>query len=163
MAAIMALMSQVSALSSQFSTYLECLENPAQSYLPLEPAAPWHPTPSHLSKPDTNFQTGLPNPDILSQQVDFTWDMDKVADFEDYSTCQPKDQVLAHEVLCSMVLCSWGTWLTFFFLFLFDMYLYEHMISTHMTAYLYNSAILSGTSLFPPFVCSLLSSSYGSP
>ena len=49
-----------------------------------------------------------------------------------------------------------------FLSFLTDMYLYNHMISTHMTAYLYNRAILSGTPLFPPFVCSLLFSSYGS-
>jgi len=66
MAVIMALTSQVSALSSQVSTHLEHLENPARSYSPLEPAALWRPTPSHLSKPDTNFQTGLPNPDIPS-------------------------------------------------------------------------------------------------
>jgi len=57
---------------------------------------------------------------------------------------------------------SLGTWPTFFFLFLTDMYLYDHMIATHMTAYLYNRAILSGTPLFPPFVCSPLFSPYGS-
>jgi len=55
-----------------------------------------------------------------------------------------------------------GTWPTFFFFFSTDMYLYDHMTSTHMTAYLYNRTILSGTSLFPPFVCFLLFSSYGS-
>ena len=103
MAAIMALTSQVSALSSQVSTHLECLENPARSYSPSEPAALWCPTPSHLSKPDTNFQTGLPNPDILSRQVDFTWDMDEVADFKDYSTHQPKDQVSAHEAHAAQI------------------------------------------------------------
>jgi len=46
--------------------------------------------------------------------------------------------------------------------FLSDMYLYNHMTSTHMTAYLYNRAILLGTPLFPPFVCFPLFSSYGS-
>jgi len=55
-----------------------------------------------------------------------------------------------------------GTWPIFFFSFLPVMYLYDHMIPTHMTAYLYNRAILSGTSLFPPFVRFLLFSSYGS-
>jgi len=55
-----------------------------------------------------------------------------------------------------------GTWPTFFFSFLTDMYLYNHMIPTHMTAYLYNRTILSGTPLFPPFVRSPLFSSYGS-
>ena len=54
------------------------------------------------------------------------------------------------------------TWSTFFFFFLTDMYLYDHMTSTHMTTYLYNRTILSGTPLFPPFVCVLLFSSYGS-
>ena len=49
-----------------------------------------------------------------------------------------------------------------FFLFLSDMYLYDHLILTHMTAYLYNRAIASGTPLFPPFVCFLLFPSYGS-
>jgi len=49
-----------------------------------------------------------------------------------------------------------------FFSFLPDMYLYDHMTSTHMTAYLYNRAILSGTPLFPLFVRSPLFSSYGS-
>ena len=55
-----------------------------------------------------------------------------------------------------------GTWPTFFFSFLPVMYLYDHMILTHMTAYLYNRTILSGTSLFPPFVRFLLFSPYGS-
>jgi len=52
--------------------------------------------------------------------------------------------------------------LFFSFLFLTVMYLYNHMTLTHMTAYLYNRAILSGTSLFPCFVCFPLFSSYGS-
>jgi len=55
-----------------------------------------------------------------------------------------------------------GTWPTFFFLFSTDMYLYDHMTSTHMTAYLYNRAILLGTPLFPPFVRFPLFSSYSS-
>jgi len=55
-----------------------------------------------------------------------------------------------------------GTWSIFSFLFSTDMYLYDHMTSTHMTAYLYNRTILSGTSLFPPFVCFPLFSPYGS-
>jgi len=55
-----------------------------------------------------------------------------------------------------------GTWPTFFFLFLTTMYLYDHMTSTHMTTYLYNRAISLGTPLFPPFVCFLLFSLYGS-
>ena len=55
-----------------------------------------------------------------------------------------------------------GTWPTFFFLFLTVIYLYDHMTSTHMTDYLYIRAILLGTSLFPPFVCFLLFSPYGS-
>jgi len=55
-----------------------------------------------------------------------------------------------------------GTWPTFFFLFLTDMYLYDHMTPAHMTAYLYNKAVSSGTSLFPPFVRFPLFSSYGS-
>ena len=49
-----------------------------------------------------------------------------------------------------------------FLSFLTDMYLYDHMTLTHMTAYLYNRAISSGTPLFPPFVRSPLFSSYGS-
>jgi len=109
MAVIIALMSQVSTLSSQVSTRLECLENPVQSYSPLEPAALWRPIPSHLSKPDTNFQTSLPNPDIPSRQVDFTWDMDEVANFEDYSTHQPKDQVSAHEAHAAQIEVDWAT------------------------------------------------------
>ena len=48
-----------------------------------------------------------------------------------------------------------------FLSFLTDMYLYDHMILTHMTAYLYNRAILSGTPLFPPFVRFLLFPPYG--
>ena len=55
-----------------------------------------------------------------------------------------------------------GTWPLFFFSFLTAMYLYNHMTPTHMTAYLYNRATSSGTSLFPPFVRLLLFSSYGS-
>jgi len=55
-----------------------------------------------------------------------------------------------------------GTWPTFFFLFLPDMYLYDHLTLSHLTAYLYNRAILLGTPLFPSFVCFLLFSSYGS-
>jgi len=97
MAVIMALSSQVSTLSSQFSSCLEHLENPVQSYSPLEPAALWQPTPSHLPKPARNLQTGLPNLGISSQQVDFTWDMDEVADFEDYNTHQTGDQVSVQE------------------------------------------------------------------
>jgi len=49
-----------------------------------------------------------------------------------------------------------------FLFFLTDMYLYNHMTLNHMTAYLYNRAILPGTPLFPSFVCPLLFSSYGS-
>jgi len=49
MAAIMALTSQVSTLSSQFSTHLERLENPARSYSPSEQAALWRPTPSYCT------------------------------------------------------------------------------------------------------------------
>jgi len=49
-----------------------------------------------------------------------------------------------------------------FFLFLTTIYLYNHLTTSHMTAYLYNRAILLGTSLFPLFVCSPLFSSYGS-
>ena len=60
------------------------------------------------------------------------------------------------------MLCSWALGPHFSFLFLPDMYLYDHMTSTHMTTYLYNRAILSGIPLFPPFVHSLLFSSYGS-
>jgi len=44
-----------------------------------------------------------------------------------------------------------GTWPIFFFSFLTIMYLYDHMTPTHMTAYLYNRAILSGTPLFPSY------------
>jgi len=55
-----------------------------------------------------------------------------------------------------------GTWPTFFFSFLSNMYLYDHMTPTHMTAYLYNKAILSGTPLFPLFVRFPLFSPYGS-
>jgi len=49
-----------------------------------------------------------------------------------------------------------------FLSFLSVMYLYDYMTSTHMTTSLYNRAILSGTPLFPPFVCFLLFSLYGS-
>ena len=55
-----------------------------------------------------------------------------------------------------------GTWPTFSFSFPSVMYLYDHMTLIHMTAYLSNRAILSGTPLFPPFVRFLLFSSYGS-
>ena len=41
------------------------------------------------------------------------------------------------------------------------MYLYDHLTTSHMTAYLYNRAILLGTPLFPPFVCFPLFSSCG--
>jgi len=61
-----------------------------------------------------------------------------------------------------LVLRSWALGPHFFFLFLTAMYLYDHMTSTHMTAYLYNRAILSGTPLFPSFVHFLLFSPYGS-
>ena len=49
-----------------------------------------------------------------------------------------------------------------FLSFLTDMYLYDHLTTSHMTAYLYTKAILSGTPLFPSFVCSPLFPSYGS-
>jgi len=49
-----------------------------------------------------------------------------------------------------------------FLSFLTVMYLYDHMTPTHMTVYLYNRAILLGTSLFPPLVHFPLFSSYGS-
>ena len=101
MAAIMALTSQVSTLSSQFSTCLEHLENPARSYSPSEWAALWRPTPSYLSKPDVNFQTGLPNPD-------FTWNMDKVADFKVHNTGQSKDQVSAQESHTAQMEVDWA-------------------------------------------------------
>jgi len=55
MATIMALSSQVSSLSSQFSACLEHLENLAQSYLPLAIAALWQPNPLRLHEPDVSF------------------------------------------------------------------------------------------------------------
>ena len=64
--------------------------------------------------------------------------------------------------LSSDVLHSWALGPHFFLSFLTDMYLYDHMTSTHMTAYLYNRAISSGTPLFPPFVRFSLFSPYGS-
>jgi len=63
---------------------------------------------------------------------------------------------------CKAVCYAPGHLAHIFLSFLSVMYLYDHMISTHMTAYLYNRATLSGTPLFPPFVCSLLFSPYGS-
>lgn len=64
MAAILALSSQVSNLSSQFSMHLECLENPQHSYSLSVPAALWWPNPTHHTKPNANFQTGLLDPNI---------------------------------------------------------------------------------------------------
>jgi len=69
---------------------------------------------------------------------------------------------IQHGALVTPGVTLLGTWPTFFFLFLTDLYFYDHMTSTHMTAYLYNRAILLGTSLFPPFVRFLLFSPYGS-
>jgi len=66
------------------------------------------------------------------------------------------------KIISDHVLCSWALGPHFSFFSSSDMYLYDHMISTHMTAYLYNRAILLGTPLFPPFVCSPLFSLYGS-
>jgi len=84
--------------------------------------------------------------------------------FDSNTHTSPFLSFLQHDwdlVIKEAVLCSWALGPHFSF-FLTDMYLYDHMTSTHMTAYLYNRAILSGTSLFPPFVCFLLFSSYGS-
>jgi len=83
---------------------------------------------------------------------------------------------------CRGVLARWSSWIHhdcrlwwwnsdcyvlghlahIFLSFLSDMYLYDHMTPTHMTAYLYNRAILSGTPLFPPFIHFPLFSPYGS-
>jgi len=97
MAAIMALSSQVSALSSQFSTHLDCLENPTQPYSPSALAALWQPMPTHIQRPILNSQSGLPNPNLPSCQPDSTCNMDKVADFNPDINCQDTSQTqLAH-------------------------------------------------------------------
>jgi len=70
MATITALSSQVSALSSQFSTHLDCLENPAQLYSPSALAALWQPTLTHIQ-----------GPDLPPCQPDPTCNMDEAADF----------------------------------------------------------------------------------
>ena len=122
---------------------------------------------SILSYRTSDFNAYLPQAarDIRSSQETLIDIFKRIENFflhlKVYTEVPPTPKMM--DMMVKIIVTLLGTWPTFFLSFLSVMYLYDHMTLTHMTAYLYNRATLSGTPLFPSLVRFPLFSSYGSP
>ena len=89
MAAIAALGSQLSSQISALSTRVGQLEQPqpSQPYSPSNLATLWQPNPTHVTRPNAEFQPELPDPNFAKTKLDYTWGMEEAADFNDNYRC----------------------------------------------------------------------------